>query len=233
MAMKMQPQKQGLDADSDNRAKTSMVQKTPDGTGPDYTGSDFERHLDKVASKLELLKKGFQHDMEESGNLLKNLVDNAYFAEGEQPEDLAKFLQDNPKLDTFLKGLDIKNLRDIDDAVNKAYEMGLDLKTLAKQLNDIANKPAPSSHEPEPEPEAAQSSFKQFTQSKSSGGSKASGPTKIVNDRIHGGTAEVPKKGLIGSIGQKLFGPKDVNTGEKANRGILGAFNPKNWKRGR
>ena len=235
MAMKMQPQKQGLDADSDNRAKTSMVQKTPDGTGPDdYSAGqsgDLQRHLDGVAETLEMMKHSgqFSGEMAGEGELLKKFVDNAYSAGDTSPENLAEFLEGNPGLSEFLNGLNINNLADITKALEKAHSMGLDLEKLTQQLNDIANKPAPSSSEPE----AAQGSFKQFAQSKSSGGSKASGPTKMVKDRIHGGTAEVPKKGLVGSLGQALFGPKDVKTGEKANRGILGALNPKNWKKGR
>lgn len=235
MAMKMQPQKQGLDADSGNRAKTSMVQKTPDGTGPDdYSAGqsgDLQRHINGVAETLEMMKHSgqFSGEMAGEGELLKKFVDNAYSAGNTSPENLAEFLEGNPGLSEFLNGLNINNLADITKALEKAHSMGLDLEKLTQQLNDIANKPAPSSSEPE----AAQGSFKQFAQSKSSGGSKASGPTKMVKDRIHGGTAEVPKKGLVGSLGQALFGPKDVKTGEKANRGILGALNPKNWKKGR
>ena len=234
MTMKMQTH-HGLDADSGNRAKTSMVQKTPDGTGPDdYSAGqsgDLQRHIDGVAETLEMMKNSgqFGGEMAGEGELLKKFVDNAYSAGDTSPENLAEFLEGNPGLSDFLNGLNINNLADITKALEKAQSMGLDLEKLTQQLNDIANKPAPSSSEPE----AAQGSFKQFAQSKSSGSSKATGPTKIIKDRIHGGTAEVPKKGLVGSLGQALFGPKNVKTGEKANRGILGALNPKNWKKGR
>ncbi len=225
MTMKMQTH-HGSDADSDNRAKTSMVQKTPDGTGPDdYSAGqsgDLKRHIDGVAQTLEIMKHSgqFSGEMAGEGELLKKFVDNAYSAGDTSPENLAEFLEGNPGLSEFLNGLSINNLADITKALEKAHSMGLDLEKLTQQLNDIANKPAPSSSEPE----AAQGSFKQFAQSKSSGSSKASGPTKVINTK--NGPAEVQKVGPIRAAGRAMFGTKDVQ-GNKVKPGLLGGLGQK------
>jgi hypothetical protein len=240
MAMKMQPQKQGLDADSDNRAKTSMVQKATGGTGPDDYSSPgqsvaLQNHLDGVANTLEEMEgEGqFGGEMASQGKLLKSFVDNAYSAGDTSPENLAEFLEGNPGLSEFLNGLSINNLADITKALEKAHSMGLDLEKLTQQLNDIANKPAPSSSEPE----AAQGSFNQSAQKKATSGSApaqtfnkftqkkaTSGPAKVINTKS--GPAEVKKVGPIRAAGRVMFGTKDVD-GNKVRPGLLGGIGKK------
>lgn len=220
----MQPQKQGLDADSDNRAKTSMVQKATGGTGPDDYSSPgqsvaLQNHLDGVANTLEEMEgEGqFGGEMASQGKLLKSFVDNAYSAGDTSPENLAEFLEGNPGLSEFLNGLSINNLADITKALEKAHSMGLDLEKLTQQLNDIANKPAPSSSEPE----AAQGSFNKFAQSKSGGGPTIKVPVKQQNA---GKTAAgiLDGKGPLGKLGAKVLPGTDYkhvkNAEEKAKQ---------------
>jgi hypothetical protein len=151
-------------------------------------------------------------------------------ASNANPEGFDTFLNQNPDLSNFLNQLhapsvggDLAEPGDVADILENLA--AINAAKIIKQLKGIGYE---NQQDSQPSGSAPAPTSNKFVQKKAT-----SGPTKIIPDRIHGGTAEVPKKGLIGSIGQKLFGPKNVNTGEKANKGILGALNPKNWKRGR
>lgn len=201
------------------------------GGGPDTTGQSgqLQQHLDGLADQLEKLSPGFQKEMTEPGNILKNLIEKAYGAGDTSPEELAQLLEQNPKLAQFLDGLNFNSLDDVNKAIEKADSLGLNfnqLKSLTQKLHDIANKPAQDA-------KPATSAFGDYSKARDAGNAPAqaakvaskplpsSKGTKIVQDTIHGGTAEVEKKGVLGSIGRALLGTTDVS-GQKVKPGLLG-----------
>ena len=142
---------------------------------------------------------------------LKNLIEKAYGAGDTSPEELAQLIEQNPKLAQFLDGLNFNSLDDVNKAIEKADSLGLNfnqLKSLTQKLHDIANKPAQDA-------KPATSAFGDYSKARDAGNAPAQAAKTAA-------APQIAKKGIFGTIGQKLFGAKDVNTGQKATPGLFG-----------
>jgi hypothetical protein len=217
------------------KATTTMVGDNMGGTGPapdTGSGPNFGQNLKTSINNLQ------QHIQDNTvGNdpqvmELLGLLSAIQQASNENPEGFDTFLNQNPDLSNFLAQLhdktaggDLEQPGDVEDMLKTFAD--LNPKGIIKQLKGIGYE---NQQDSQSSGSAPAQTFNKFVQKKAT-----SGPTKIVKDRIHGGTAEVKKVGPLQSAGRAMFGTKNVQ-GEKVKPGLVGGLKnliQKPFQRGR
>lgn len=205
------------------KATTTMVGDDTGGTGPDPdtgSGPNFGQNLKTSINNLQQhIQSGEVGNNPQVMELL-GLLSVIQQASNANPDGFDTFLNENPDLSNFLNQLhdrsvggDLEQPGDVDDILENLA--GINAAKIIKQLKGIGYE---NQQDSQSSGSAPAQTFNKFVQKKAT-----SSPTKIVKDRIHGGTAEVKKVGPLQSAGRAMFGTKDVE-GNKVKPGFLGGL---------